>query len=185
MCKMKLFTVKTLDGFTERTNGDIDFILRYTANNDYGFNEFLKTVDCVVLNQQYYHEHQDLYGQRYYEDIPCYVLSSSSFKIVPPAKNVHLLINHRMKYNYFFEHILELQKQYENIWLAGDRCLITDCFEHDLIDEFTVIDLPVTIGHGNTFILSNSKVNNWQIVEKYFYDNDVIKVRYQKKNTVV
>lgn len=180
MSKIKLFVVKSMDGFTTRNNGDIDFILKHTQKNEYGFNEFLKTVDCVVFNQQYYHELQSYDMSLHYAELPCYILCNPSFTS-PAGKNMHLLIDHEMTHDTFLQHIQELQKLYKNIWLAGDRLLIADCFNQDLIDELTVVVLPVTIKHGSALILDSSNENGWEITEKDLFDNDVIKIRYKRK----
>lgn len=180
MGKLKLYTILSMDGYSARTNGDIDFILQYTNNNDYGFNDFLQAMDAVLCNHQYYNELQSHNLDWLYADVPCYVLTDTLFRI-PKDKNLQILLCQENNTDQYLEQIQELQKVYSNICLLGNRELITYCLKHDLIDELILVTLPLCIGHGSPFTLSYSKETHWEIIESKCFDNGVSKVHYRKK----
>ncbi|MBL0061441.1 MAG: dihydrofolate reductase family protein [bacterium] len=51
MRKVVLFAASSLDGFIARPDGAIDWLFQ---DGDYGFSEFMETVDSVVLGRKTY-----------------------------------------------------------------------------------------------------------------------------------
>lgn len=54
MSKIKMYAVISLDGYIAQVNGDIDFSEKYIKQYDYGFKDFLRTIDCVLFSHRHY-----------------------------------------------------------------------------------------------------------------------------------
>ncbi len=90
MSKIKMYAVISLDGYIAQVNGgDIDFSEKYIKQYDYGFKDFLRTIDCVLFSHRHYTMIQ-CYNYRWkYENLPCYVISSIFLK--PHRKGISVL----------------------------------------------------------------------------------------------
>lgn len=51
MKKIKLYITASIDGFIAGPNGDLDLIMSFkkTSDEDYGFADFLKSVDTILM----------------------------------------------------------------------------------------------------------------------------------------
>lgn len=181
MTKIKLYFVKTLDGFTTRANGCIDFISPYIEDSDYNFSCFFKDVNCVLMNSAHYDEVQTYEFDWHFENIPYYIMSNTArgFKKLP---NVNFLLrtSHEGK-NSLIGHLRELQSKYSNIWLMGDSTLISDCFNLDVIDEITFITLPITIGFGDRLYMGHTKEGKWKLINNEAFSNGVTYTSYRRE----
>jgi dihydrofolate reductase len=53
--KIVLYIATSLDGYIARDNGDIDWLsMVKSQNEDYGYKDFLKSVDTVVMGHRTY-----------------------------------------------------------------------------------------------------------------------------------
>lgn len=73
-----MYAVISLDGYIAQVNGDIDFSEKYIKQYDYGFKDFLRTIDCVLFSHRHYTMIQ-CYNYRWkYENLPCYVICQTA-----------------------------------------------------------------------------------------------------------
>ena len=52
--KVSVYIASSLDGFIARKNGDIDWLSGGESSEDYGYAEFMSTVDCIVIGRNTY-----------------------------------------------------------------------------------------------------------------------------------
>lgn len=182
MSKIKMYAVISIDGYTAQVNGNIDFISKYMKKYDYGFKDFLRTIDCVLLSHRYYAMIQSYnYGWRY-DNLPCYVISKYFFDFLP-KRDIRIILDDKKLSRSYMDQVREIISYGGgDIWLAGDHELIAEFLEQELIDEFTLIIVPVTLGHGFPLSMGNAKENYWELSEQQTYPNGVIRLNYQRKN---
>lgn len=181
MKKIKTFAVVSLDGFTARIDGDIDWKLPFTRGRDYGFKAFLQTVDCALFNRQQYVLWQSYDLLLPYGDLPCHVISKEVFDY-PKDKVFKFLLDVQDKRLSFLPQVHELLQSGDGgIFLAGDQQLLSVFNELNEIDEINLVVLPVTLGAGQPFIHTNSHENRWMLTDHEVYDNGVVRLRYEKQ----
>ena len=175
-----MFIPISTDGFTSRIDGDIGWTLRYLKGPDYGFNHFLDSIGGVIFNRNHYTTLQSYDFKWLYGDLPCYVETPQPFPH-PPSQKLHFLLTEEDEK--FSEHRLlnELPPETEDIWLAGDNELISQFLEMGLVDEMTLLILPVTLDTGIPLISCRHNERCWQLTEKKEYENGVARLHFRKE----
>ena len=72
----------------------------------------------------------------------------------------------------------ELQGIEGDVWLAGSNELMAEFMEMNLIDEVTLLVLPVTLGKGLPLTSRSNAENGWELASMEKYDNGVVKTTY-------
>ncbi len=71
MKKIILYVATSIDGFIARKNGSVDWLTQYNnSGEDFGYKEFLDSVESVILGNTTYREFKAPY-----ENKKCYVFS--------------------------------------------------------------------------------------------------------------
>ena len=178
-----MFAPISMDGFTSRIDGDIGWTLRYLKGPDYGFNRFLGSIGGVIFNRNHYTMLQSYDFKWLYGDLPCYVVTLQPFPH-PPSQKLHFLLTEEGMKLHESELQNELQNKNEDLWLAGDNELISQFLEMGLVDEMTLLILPVTLGNGSPLIPCRHDESLWELAEKTEYGNGVVKLVYTRKKEV-
>lgn len=137
MRKVILFIATSLDGFIAGKDGEIDWLF---TDQDYGYAEFLNTIDVVLMGRKTY-EQVLTFGEYPYNGIEGYVFSRSHSGT--KGKNVAFLSGDIAN----FVHALKA-KPGKNIWLVGGAELVHAFMQHNLIDEYVISIHPIVLGSG-------------------------------------
>lgn len=182
MKKIKIYSVISLDGYTARIDGDIEWIMDWVAEhkipggNDYGFNSFAATTGTALLNLPYY------YLIRSYDvcwplaGMKCYVFTDSQ-SVITPEKEMQIISWEAdgQRANEIINQLLDDDEG--DIWVVGDYNLISFFAENALIDEMVLNILPVTLGEGLRLTFG-SKESRWITGEIEKYANGVVTINY-------
>lgn len=84
-----IFVGTSLDGYIARPNGDLDF-LHVDGGDDHGFDDFMGTVDALVMGRKTY-ETVRTFGTWPYGAKPVFVLSSGPLALPPEGAVVERL----------------------------------------------------------------------------------------------
>lgn len=185
MKKIKIYSVISLDGYTARSDGDIDWLMDWVAEhtapggNDYGFNDFARTAGIAIVNTAYY------YFIRSYDvcwplaGMKSYVLHDSSFAPIT-GKDVEVLPWEAdgQQADEMITRLLDEGKG--DIWVVGDHRLIAFFAEMGLISEVVLNILPVTLGEGQRLTFGNRE-SNWELADSKTYANGVVHIKYTLK----
>ncbi|MGL5563891.1 MAG: dihydrofolate reductase family protein [Tannerellaceae bacterium] len=144
MGKLRLYIACTLDGFIASLDGGLEWLdkLADSEHNDYGFEEFYKTVDSIVMGGNTYREVIGFGIEWPYKDKLSYIITrNTKTKIVD--KNIELI----------HADAVEVIKQVKadttkDIWLVGGGEIISLMLDHKLIDDITLFIAPVVLGRG-------------------------------------
>lgn len=144
MKKVILFIAISLDGYIADGNGQVDWLNGQdpTSIPDSNYDEFMKTIDTVVLGWNTYHQivTELSPNQWVYNGISSFVvthkklISTSEVQFV--NENPCELVT-RLK-----------QQRGKNIWICGGANLAQQLIRENLIDQFYISVIPILLGKG-------------------------------------
>ncbi|MDL2213701.1 dihydrofolate reductase family protein [Bacteroides sp. OttesenSCG-928-D19] len=172
MKKIKLYIAASIDGYIARSDGDLDWLTKYpiNSNTNYGYDDFYKSVDIVIMGGQTYRDILNMDFVWPYKDKMTYVITRNPMET---KENVHLITEN------IIEEISKLREENgKDIWLVGGGQLITMLLNQDMVDEMAITTIPVLLGNGIPLFSSSLKELKWKLQESVSYDNGVLKTTY-------
>lgn len=178
MGRFKIYAHISMDGFVARIDGDIDWMMKYLKGNDYGYAKFRESVGAVVFGGRHYAMLQS-YGFKWqYGDLPCYVVTRYPFQY-PADRNIRFILAGNGTTLKDSKEIAELRAMERDVWLAGDKELVAEFLEMGLIDEVTLVRIPVTLGNGLPLAGGSRSEIAWRITLHEKYGNDVVRTDFR------
>jgi dihydrofolate reductase len=145
------------------------------ANEDYGYTDFIKKVDAIVM------------GSKTFKTV-------QSFKTWPYKIPVFVLSRHPEKLKNIFLDKVELRREdpaelmpnlhklgYQNFYIDGGR-VIQSFLRNNLIDEMTITKIPVLLGKGIPLFGDTNKDIYWVHVKTNIFKNGLVQSHYRKRD---
>ncbi len=105
-----------------------------------------------------------------------YVVSRSDQEL--PWNNSHLIVGD------VAEEVRKLKAQPgQDILVNGSGTLIHTLMEHDLIDEYELIVVPIVVGHGKRLFEERDQPVKLKLLETKTYENGVMRLKYVPDRT--
>ena len=179
--KCSVFVAASLDGYIARLNGDLGWLTNTAAANpgeDYGFKEFINTVDTVVLGRKTY-EFVLSINEWPYAGKRCIVLSSDAGKV--PG---NLAYDVRVMSGFPADVVRHLEAEgVRNIYVDGGKT-IQGFLNAGLINEMTITLVPVLIGEGIPLFGKLDRDVKLLHIETILYRNSLLQTKYQVEHAV-
>lgn len=162
----------SLDGYIARENGDIDWLLEKSPSDpeDYGYPEFFRTIDTVIMGKATYDQLPELTETFPYKDKKCYVFSRTASG---RNENVEYVSG---DIGAFVEELK--RRPGKDIWLVGGSELIEGFMEAGAVDEFMIGVIPVLIGRGIPLFRKNSRQERLKMKNHFRFD-DCVMLHYE------
>lgn len=177
MPKVKLFIATSLDGYIARSNGALDWLdeLPNPEKSDFGYLEFYKGIDVVVMGRKTYEEVLGFDVEWPYPDCECYIISSNTNLATPtPKTSLISELNDQA--------IVQVKAaSKKNIWLVGGGRLINSFLNNDSVDEMIISQIPRIIGGGIPLFPSPMKDTHWELRSAKPFSNGVVNLHYERK----
>ncbi len=171
MRKIQLYIAASLDGYIARRDGSIDWLsIVEKAGEDYGYSEFVKSIDTTLMGYQTYAQVLT-FGEFPYNDKQNYVFSRQprpagdkpvSFVSEDPAAFVR-----RLK-----------AQPGGGIWLIGGGQLNTILLNAGLIDEMILSIIPIVLGDGIPLFGAQPRETKWVLKGQKAFDSGLVQVQY-------
>lgn len=173
--KISVYIGISLDGFIAREDGTLDFLdgPEEIAGEDYGYHEFLDSVDVLVMGRNTYEMVQS-FGQWPYGSKRVVVLSSRPIQI--PEEQARTV---EWKSCSPAELVQDLSESgAKHLYIDGGKT-IQGFIEAGLISEIIITRIPVLIGSGIPLFgpLSDEKILDH--VETRSFDNGLVQSKYR------
>ena len=141
-----IFLAISLDGFIARNNGEIDWLEKFNSddpNEDYGFGEFFKRMDCLIMGRKSF-EKVLSFEKWPYTGKPVQVLSQtltslpvtvSGLAELAPKLTPHELLDYWKRLGW------------QRIYLDGGEAART-FLEYGLVKQLTLTRIPIILSTG-------------------------------------
>lgn len=175
MKKIKLYIAASIDGYIARPDGDIDWLTEFPnpSNFDYGYKNFLASVDTVIMGSLTYNGILAMDVIWPYQEQMTFVFTHH----IRESKENIKFINENV-----FETVSKLREENgKDIWLVGGGKLIASLLAKDLVDEIQLFYIPVMLGNGIRLFPDAFKESQWALLGSKAYDNGVLEAKYQRK----
>lgn len=174
MKTIKLYIAVSIDGYIARNDGDLDWLMKYPINpeTNYGYDDFYKSIDTVVMGGQTYRDILNMDFVWPYKDKTTYVVSHTP---MDTKENVRFITGN------VIDEISKLRDEKgKDIWLVGGGQLITMLLNQNMVDEMTITTIPVILGNGIPLFPNSPIESQWELQDCTSYKNGVVQVTYKK-----
>lgn len=172
--KVTLYIAQSIDGYIADSNGSVDWLEQFNdTGEDYGYTDFLQTVDHIVMGGNTYRQVLD-FGEWPYSDTPTTVFTSQE---LGETKGAPITIYTSGSVSSFIEQC-EAQNDV-HLWLVGGAELIQSFLKEQCINEMRIFTMPVLLGKGiPLFLERDSVIDRIHETAIISYDSGVIEARY-------
>ena len=175
---VKVFIGISLDGYMADRDGGLNFLTDPPNPNnlDYGFVDFMLRIDGLVMGRKTF-EAITKSSPKWPFSKPTFVLSKS-LKEVPE--------NLRGKVEIFagipHEVVRAMKmKKATRLYIDGGQ-VIRSFLSEDLVDEITLIQMPILLGGGTPLFGSLPKHMAFEHINTEVFQNGLLKTRYRRKH---
>lgn len=139
--KVILYIASSLDGFISKPDDDLEFLnLVQKENEDYGYNDFISTVDMVIVGRKTYDWVMKNAPDFSHNDKETYVITRTERE----KKGNITFYNGSL-----IDLISELKtKSGKNIFCDGGAEIVNELLKNKLIDEMVLSIIPIMVGNG-------------------------------------
>lgn len=177
MRKLIIYIATTLDGYIAQPNDNLSFLkLVEKEGEDYGYAEFIKTTDTIILGRKTYDWVLKEIGSAHYDN----------------GEREVFVITHKArpksgKTTFYTGNLPELIKKLKsesgkNMYCDGGAEIINALLMHDLIDEFIISVVPVLVGDGTKLFKDGRPEQLLEFVNAKAFDTGLIQLHYKRKN---
>lgn len=172
--KLVLYIAMSLDGYIAGENDDISWLsIVEQEGEDYGYFEFIKTVDTVIMGRKTYDKVLSFGIDFPHSDKKCYILSKSK---TGKDENVEYW-NGNVK-----DLMTEIRQQDGlNIYCDGGSEIVFELMKHHLIDEYVISIIPTLVGKGVTLFKSGRPTEHLTLKKVLSFPKGLVQLWYERK----
>jgi dihydrofolate reductase len=174
--KLFLYIAASLDGYIAKPNDDLSFLnLVQKEGEDYGYQEFINTVDTVILGRRTYEWVMKQVDVFPHNDKQTFVITRTA---KPATGNTQF-------YTGNLKGLVEKLKSQEgkNIFCDGGAEIINALLKEQLIDELIISVIPILLGSGIRLFNEGIPELPLQLVDVKSFDTGLVQLHYTKKST--
>jgi dihydrofolate reductase len=171
--KVILYIAQSLDGYIAGPDDDLSFLSAVEQEGeDYGYGEFIETVDTVIMGRRTYDWVMRQVGYFPHADKEAYILTrtpkATEGKTHFYNGDISALV-HALK-----------QKQGGNIFCDGGADVVHALLAQHLIDEFVISIIPVLLGDGIQLFKDGRPTLPLQLESSRHFPSGLVQLKYIK-----
>lgn len=171
MKKVILYIACSIDGYIADLNDDLSFLsVVEKEGEDYGYSEFIKTIDTVIIGRRTYDKVLTLVPEFPHADKETFVITRT------PRES----IGKTLFYTGGLPSLINDLKSREgkNIFVDGGAKLVNELLKHKLIDEMIISTIPVLLGDGIKLFNNDLPNTTWKHVSTKSFDTGLVQTHY-------
>ena len=175
MRKLKVFIACSIDGFIADENGGLDFLEAVQVEGeDYGYAEFCKDVDTVIIGRKTYDTLMGLDILFPHEGLMCYVFTNTR---KPETRHVRFITEDPVVFT------LGLKSQRGgSIYCDGGGSVITHLVAGRMVDELVISIIPVMLGKGTRLFQEHPSLKKeFELLKSLAFKSGLVQLHYLKK----
>jgi dihydrofolate reductase len=166
-----LYVALSLDGCIAGPNDELDWLPVPNADNDFGYAEFLRTIDTCLMGRRTFDVVEAMNEPALNPGTTNYVFTSRPS--TSRYDNVRFVADDPVE---FVKNLK--QREGRGIWLEGGGALARPLLEAGLVDELRLFFIPVLLGDGIPLFQRRSAPQAWILRETKVHPGGVVEVRY-------
>ena len=168
----RAYIATSLDGYVATPDGGVEWLDPFN-DRDYGYDEFIASIDSIVIGRVAY-EQSLTFGEWPYKRKRVIVLSSKPLDEPPPDTAVWNgtateLVTH-----------LRERPSDKDVWLIGGPKSIESFAKLDAVDVYDVFVMPVLLGDGVPLFPTSTRRTPLKLTFTDTYDNGVVRLVYEQ-----
>jgi len=171
--KVVLYIAESLDGFIAKEDNDISWLsIVEKPNEDYGYNDFVNTIDTVIMGRKTYDKVLSFGMEFPHKYKKTYVLSRT---LDGANENVRF-------YNGNINDLIKILKSEDgkNIFIDGGAEVVREFRNKNLIDEYIISIIPILLGKGIRLFKDSDMENKLKLIKSKVFDSGLVQLRYEK-----
>lgn len=171
--KVILYISMSLDGYIATKDNSLEFLsIVEQEGEDYGYNDFVKSVDAVIIGRKTY-EKVIAMGYEYpHTDKDVYIITSTP---KPPIGS----------FNFYSDNLSQLvnnlkAKEGKNIYCDGGAEIANELIKEDLVDEYIISVIPIFLGDGIKLFKDGRPEQKLEFVSVKTFDKGLIQLHYKR-----
>ena len=169
-----LYIAMSLDGYIATEDNDLSFLSTFESpGEDYGYAEFIKTVDTVIMGRKTYEKVLSFGIEFPHKDKKCYVISKSR---TGKDENVEF-------YNGDLTELIGNIRKTEgkHIFCDGGAEIIFELMKLNLIDSYILSIIPHFLGGGVALFKSGRPEQTLRLINSKAFPTGLVQLCYERK----
>jgi dihydrofolate reductase len=173
--KLSLYIAMSVDGYIAKTKDDLSFLsIVQEDGQDYGYSDFIKTVDTVILGRKTYDWVIKQVSHFPHSDKETYVITRSSKPDVGKTKFYSGDLNDLVR---------KLKsKSGKNIFCDGGAEVVYSLMKDNLIDEYIISVIPIFLGEGIRLFKDGRTEAKLMLVNCKSFKKGLVQLHYTADN---
>lgn len=173
-----VYIATSIDGFIADKDGNLDWLncVENPTHDDFGFAQFMQTIDAVVMGRTTFETVLSFAGDWPYNK-PVFVLSNQLQQLPEHLTNVQLLQGDARAITQ------QLNAQgFTNLYIDGGKT-VQGFLAENLIDELIITRIPILLGQGVPLFISNQHSLQFEHIATSIYLDALVKTHYRRKRS--
>lgn len=173
--KVILYISMSLDGYIATKDNSLEFLsMVEQKDEDYGYNDFVKSVDTVII------------GRKTYEKV-----IAMGYKYPHTDKDVYIITRNERpsigKFKFYTggltQLVYSLKNQLgKNIYCDGGAEIANELIKNNSVDEYIISVIPILLGDGIRLFKDGRPEEKLELVSTKQFDKGLVQLHYKSAN---
>lgn len=173
MRKVVLYISTSLDGYIATKNNSLEFLsIVEQEGEDYGYNDFIKSVDAVIIGRKTYEKVIEMGYEYPHKDKDVYIITRTA----KPSVGT---------FQFYTGDLAQLVNQLKtkagkNIYCDGGSEIANELMQANLIDEYIISIIPVLLGDGIKLFKDGRPEQKLELVSTKQFEKGLTQLHYKR-----
>lgn len=176
MRNLTVFIASSVDGYIAKPNDDLSFLKTVeTEVEDYGYAEFISTIDTIILGRRTYDWVLREIGPSHYDN--------GNRNVYVITRKERPSVGRTTFYTGSLKELVDGLKNGsgKNIYCDGGAEIINELLKNDLIDEFIISIVPTFVGNGTRLFQDDRPEQLLQFVGAKTFVSGLVQLHYRRR----